>query len=131
MGIAVLTPPQFNRMETTITKHPSRFDHTGTRRQPRRHQRRRPGPLWGIDVGIGIAAGALLKAAAVSMPTLSQFRLAVWSRVMTVGKCTQDPGLRLLLLLISWIGACNVHPRADLEDPPGMSPSGRVTSFRI
>jgi hypothetical protein len=87
---------------------------------------------WGIDVGIGIAAGALLKAAAVSMPTLSQFRLAVWSRVMTVGKCTQDPGLRLLLLLlISWIGACNVHPRADLEDPPGMSPSGRVTSFRI
>jgi len=40
---------------------------------------------WGIDVGIGIAAGALLKAAAVSMPTLSQFRLAVWSRVMTVG----------------------------------------------
>jgi len=39
------------------------------------------------------------------------------------------PGLQLLL--IRWIGARNVHPRADLEDPPGMSSFGRVTLFRI
>jgi len=39
------------------------------------------------------------------------------------------PGLQLLL--IRWIGARNVHPRAYLEDPPGMSSFGRVTLFRI
>jgi predicted DNA-binding protein with PD1-like motif len=70
MGIAATTPPQFNRMETTMTKSKitavaltaltlaGSLAATSGSAQAHSH--------WGTGVGIGIAAGALLGAAAVS-----------------------------------------------------------------
>ena len=70
MGIAAATPPQFNRMETTVTKSKitavaltaltlaGSLAATSGSAQTHSH--------WGTGVGIGIAAGALLGAAAVS-----------------------------------------------------------------
>jgi len=63
MSIAALRPPHFKPdgdHHDEVQDHRSRIDRTDTRRQSRRHQRQRAG------VGIGIAAGALIGAAAVS-----------------------------------------------------------------
>ena len=90
-------------------------------------------PFGAPGVGIGIAAGALLGAAAISNAYASPvYVTGLTCRLVTrydrFGNA-RIPGLQLLL--IRWIGARNVHPRADLEDPPGMSSFGRVTLFRI
>ena len=71
MGIAALRPPHFKPdgdHHDEVQDHRSCFDRTDTRRQPRRHQRaaRRLTLTGGTGVGIGIAAGALIGAAAVS-----------------------------------------------------------------
>lgn len=137
MGIAALTPPQFNRMKTTMTKAKitavaltaltlaGSLATTSSSAQAHSH--------WGTVVGIGIAAGALLGAAAVSNAYASPvFVTGPSCRLVTrYDRLGNARMIQVCILLIRWTGACNVHPRADLEDPPGMSPSGRVTSVRI
>jgi hypothetical protein len=70
MGIAALRPPHFKPdgdPHDEVQDHRSCFDRTDTCRQPRRHQRQRAGSLsLGHRRRIGIAAGALIGAAAVS-----------------------------------------------------------------
>jgi hypothetical protein len=129
MGIAASTPPQFNRLETTMTKSKitavaltaltlagslaansgSTQAHSISLGHRRRHRYCRRRAARGRGYFQCLRFPSLCDSP--GLPSGDRFR-----------KCAQDPGLQLLL--IRWIGACNVHPRADLEEPPGMTHSG-------
>ena len=91
---------------------------------------------WGAGVGIGIAAGALIGAAAatkLSRPGVRDTRLSrlpSGRALRPLGQRARHPGLRLLISPAG-IGACPVHPRADLDDPPGHVPVRAGLLFSI